>query len=256
MNDVPNSSNEAPPLVACTICGYKNPSKALLCINCGSQLANATARVAPKPLNTNPCPNCQHPNRPGMLICENCGTNLRTGERIGTAVQTASLRQEQLDTLYTNTNKTIDIPEPSQTRTNTFAVLSTEEVKALRSAGASLFENEMLLRIEVHGSPTPIIVKPKSLTVIGRRDPISGGAPDVDLTAYAGYRMGVSRTHAQMRLQEKILDLIDLGSSNGTFVNGKRLLAHQPHPLRDGDEIALGKMVMRLFFQASSRQTP
>jgi pSer/pThr/pTyr-binding forkhead associated (FHA) protein len=75
--------------------------------------------------------------------------------------------------------------------------------------------------------------------------------PDVDLTAYAGYRMGVSRRHAAVRLQDKQLHLSDLGSSNGTFINGARLIAHRPYQLRDGDEIRLGQMVLRIFFQSN-----
>jgi pSer/pThr/pTyr-binding forkhead associated (FHA) protein len=110
----------------------------------------------------------------------------------------------------------------------------------------------MVLRIEIEGGATPILVYPKQEIIFGRRDPTSGGMPDVDLTPYAGYRMGVSRRHAAIRLQDKRLDVSDLGSSNGTFLNGTRLSAHRPYQLRDGDEIRLGQMVMRVFFQTNT----
>jgi pSer/pThr/pTyr-binding forkhead associated (FHA) protein len=79
--------------------------------------------------------------------------------------------------------------------------------------------------------------------------------PDIDLTAYAAYRMGVSRRHAMLRVKEKRLEIFDLGSSNGTSVNGVRLVAHQPQPLKDGDKIGLGKMVIRIWYQDRSRKT-
>jgi pSer/pThr/pTyr-binding forkhead associated (FHA) protein len=78
--------------------------------------------------------------------------------------------------------------------------------------------------------------------------------PDVDLSAYAGCRLGVSRKHAIIRFQNEKLDIYDLGSSNGTTVNGARLTPHEPHTLRDGDEILLGKMMVKVLFQAKRRR--
>jgi hypothetical protein len=47
----------------------------------------------------------------------------------------------------------------------------------------------------------------------------------------------VSRHHARIRLEGERYVLEDLGSKNGTFVNGQEL--HDPHPLKDGDEIQI-----------------
>ncbi len=47
----------------------------------------------------------------------------------------------------------------------------------------------------------------------------------------------VSRQHARLRYQAKQFVLEDIGSKNGVFVNGKRLL--KPQPLSDGDLIQL-----------------
>ena len=66
--------------------------------------------------------------------------------------------------------------------------------------------------------------------------------------------MGVSRTHASIRLQDKVLNLSDRGSSNGTFLNGNRLTAHHPYPLRDGDEIRLGQMLLKIYFQTNKKK--
>ncbi len=47
----------------------------------------------------------------------------------------------------------------------------------------------------------------------------------------------VSRSHAELALRDGQWQLIDLGSSNGTKVNGRRT---EKHPLRDGDRILIG----------------
>jgi hypothetical protein len=51
--------------------------------------------------------------------------------------------------------------------------------------------------------------------------------------------VSVSRRHAEIREENGAWLLRDLGSSNGTFLNGQRVQAEQP--LRPGDEISLGK---------------
>jgi predicted component of type VI protein secretion system len=51
--------------------------------------------------------------------------------------------------------------------------------------------------------------------------------------------VSVSRRHAEIREENGTWLLRDLGSSNGTFLNGQRVNADQP--LRPGDEISLGK---------------
>ena len=119
----------------------------------------------------------------------------------------------------------------------------------VNETGESVLTDSTLLRIEIEGSTEPIMLKPGPEVILGRRDPTTGAMPDVDLTQFAGYRMGVSRRHAALRPGEgRRLDLWDLGSSNGTFLNGTRLGAHRPYRLRDGDEIRLGQMLMRLYF--------
>jgi pSer/pThr/pTyr-binding forkhead associated (FHA) protein len=50
----------------------------------------------------------------------------------------------------------------------------------------------------------------------------------------------VSRSHAELRLLAGVLEVADLGSTNGTFVNGDRLKPHEPRPLHPGDEVCFG----------------
>jgi hypothetical protein len=107
----------------------------------------------------------------------------------------------------------------------------------------------MILRL-VMDSGLSVTIEPKQEMILGRRDPATGAQPDIDLTPYAGYRMGVSRRHAAIRRSSDThLDLWDLGSSNGTYLNGNKLVSYRPNRLHDGDEIRLGQMVMRIFFE-------
>jgi len=55
----------------------------------------------------------------------------------------------------------------------------------------------------------------------------------------------VSRKHARIVLQAGGFVLEDLGSTNGTFVNGQRLMG--PHVLRPGEVIMLGENVSLAF---------
>jgi predicted component of type VI protein secretion system len=55
----------------------------------------------------------------------------------------------------------------------------------------------------------------------------------------------ISRKHARMSQQENTYTIEDLGSTNGTFVNGVRLTA--PHALRPGEVIAFGEQISVVF---------
>ena len=51
----------------------------------------------------------------------------------------------------------------------------------------------------------------------------------------------VSRRHAEIRVSEGVPSIVDLGSSNGTFVNGRRVERTRLVP---GDQVLVGRTVM------------
>ena len=63
--------------------------------------------------------------------------------------------------------------------------------------------------------------------------------------------MSASREHTRVLHQGDMWFLVDLGSRNGTLVNGKKV---QRHKLAQGDRIAIGKTVMR--FEADGGKAP
>jgi FHA domain len=54
----------------------------------------------------------------------------------------------------------------------------------------------------------------------------------------------VSRRHAAIRIAASEVTIEDLGSTNGTLVNGERIT--EPRTLRDGDEVRIGSAIWRL----------
>lgn len=83
-------------------------------------------------------------------------------------------------------------------------------------------------------------------TYIGRWDADNGIFPDVDLDAF-DEEAKISRRHARItRREDGNYTIEDLGSTNGTYVNrGRRLIPGNPNPLKNDDEIIVGKTFLR-----------
>jgi len=56
---------------------------------------------------------------------------------------------------------------------------------------------------------------------------------------------GISRRHALLLTRADGLILVDLGSTNGTFVNGVQALPQQQTRIKDGDLITIGRVTLR-----------
>ncbi|KNX36564.1 FHA domain-containing protein [Luteipulveratus halotolerans] len=84
------------------------------------------------------------------------------------------------------------------------------------------------LRLVFQGRP--LIVRPGQTAVVGRD-------LGCDLTV-ADSR--ASRQHAQVHFDGRVWLLVDRGSSNGTYLDGRRLAPHTPTPIGPGASIRLG----------------
>ena len=84
----------------------------------------------------------------------------------------------------------------------------------------------------------------KDDVVIGREDPISEVFPDLDLTNFGGVESGVSRKHAVIHRSGGAVTLEDMGSTNGTYVNRKRIQPNVPQRIQAGDEVRFGKLAL------------
>ncbi len=76
--------------------------------------------------------------------------------------------------------------------------------------------------------------------VLGRFDPVTNVSPDVDLSYDDRNNRVVSRRHARIIGRRGRHEIEDLGSTNGTRVNGRRLEIGQRVRLHPGDRVSLG----------------
>lgn len=91
-----------------------------------------------------------------------------------------------------------------------------------------------------------ILLPSSDSLVLGRFDPLSRTTPDVDLTFEDHHNRSISRRHAQISAPDGQYEITDMGSSNGTWINGARLGLNERRTMLVGDEIRLGGC--RLFF--------
>ncbi|MFO7742777.1 MAG: FHA domain-containing protein [Anaerolineae bacterium] len=166
------------------------------------------------------CPSCGHKHRPGTLFCTECGVYLPSGGPLGTE----------------------PIPEGD---------LPAARVRGWQSdsAGEGQQESPAALSISVPSSGRQIPVPSAKAVEVGRLDAAHGIFPDVDLAPDGGLEGGVSRRHCKICYQEGRYLVEDLGSANGTFLNGKRLTPYLTHALENGDELQLGRVRLRVMIQ-------
>jgi len=163
------------------------------------------------------CPSCQYQNREGELYCENCGASLQDGAK-------ASIPTRQVEAH----------PDESATRI---------------SWGPAHVGRGMAVLMHIREIDETVTLHPQGRIIFGRSDESTADQPDVDLTPYGALEKGVSRQHAILEIADDTVMLVDIGSSNGTFLNGQRLRPNQPRVLRDGDEVRLGKLVANIYFK-------
>ncbi len=95
-------------------------------------------------------------------------------------------------------------------------------------------------RLEFKMGERRLIVAVHVDMVVGRRGE-KDEVLEIDLNKYGAGELGVSRRHAQIHVQDSDLFIRDLGSTNGTRLNGALIPTNQLVRLRDGDELELGQ---------------
>lgn len=117
-----------------------------------------------------------------------------------------------------------------------------------KSTGKIGLSWKLKCKIDSQFATVPIIER----IVVGRTQ--DDDKVDFDLTPYDAYHYGVSRRHALMTLVDDFLYIEDLGSTNGTRINGFQLTSKQRYRLRDGDEIEFARLRMTIKFEESAKQ--
>ncbi len=117
----------------------------------------------------------------------------------------------------------------------------------VRWGTASLGARRQVL-LHVRGHDKPLVIDVGERLELGRVDAVTGQAPAIALDDFQAAELGVSRRHAALVPEDDALKIVDLGSSNATFLNGQKLIPNQSRILRDGDELRLGKLIIRVEF--------
>jgi pSer/pThr/pTyr-binding forkhead associated (FHA) protein len=108
---------------------------------------------------------------------------------------------------------------------------------ALQRGGESL-----AIRLRIGPQKREVEMPLNVITHLGRVDAAASVFPEVDLTSDSDVAHGVSRRHARIFKQSGAVVVEDMGSINGTFINGRRLDPYLPDILNDGDILQLGKL--------------
>ena len=209
------------------------------------------------------CERCQTENLEGAQYCDECGAVLpgtppsvkrRTsdggGDKVGAVAQRADADasearaengREQAAEVPAVAKSQV-IPSPTRTSVGGGRSRDLEESSPRRGSGAAPHAKLVIHRGRSVGKEFPLS---EDESHIGRWDADGGIFPDVDLDS-DDPEAKVSRRHARITHRGGQYYIEDLGSTNGTFVNrGRRLLPGDRQPLRDGDEVIVGKTFLK-----------
>ena len=278
----PNCGNEAQDTaVFCDQCGtrLKEPEAAAATVAEAEAPAPAPAPDVAEPEGVR-CAACGYPNVPGELFCENCGVPLEAlepepavavaaepieeapapqAEAVPAEAVEAAPATPEAEAPESTAPPLPSTPAPLQACPACGAPVGADDEfcdncgAALKEAAAPAVEAEVVPavagpRLVVADTGAEIPLPAGDEVLIGREDPISGIFPDIDLTPHGGEEGGVSRKHVRIRAQDGGYTVEDLNSTNFTFVNRQRLTPGSPQPVKDGDELRLGRV--RLVFKS------
>ena len=168
------------------------------------------------------CPVCKHKNEPDARVCAYCGSPLPEGPDRQPATMRVKHPQEKTKVLPGLTEETLQ-----------------KTIKPPKEG----------IAIYVRDYAAPIEIRKEHEFTLGRL--LAGDAEQdfVNLKPYGGYENGVSRRHALVRRTADGYEILDLGSTNGTWMNKKRLVPEKPYSLRSGAQISLGRLQIFVIYQ-------
>jgi hypothetical protein len=167
------------------------------------------------------CPKCQHQNPQDAVVCQQCGTPLGRSQYATFNVQSPTAA--------------VAVSQPLPVRIET-----------------GFFDNK-LLQLEFDGKPYPerFPLKMPLLLTVGRKvitTTIMQGR-FIDLVPFGGYAKGVSKQHLRIEKNAEGVHILDLGSSNGTYLDGVRIPAHRLYAVSETSQVQLGQLLMSIHFE-------
>lgn len=165
------------------------------------------------------CPACQRKNTGDVIHCIYCGTSLKAS----------------------GSPKTI----------TTKGVHITPADSAVQASGcakvyAQLSEDSLALLVEK--AEEPVIINHVTSVILGRGEQ-PPGVEFVDLAEISDMILGISRQHARIIRGDGIFWLEDMHSTNGTWLNRKRLVPGVPYSLATNDAVWFGPVKLTVCFR-------
>ena len=244
----------------CPQCGIDNPANARFCDQCGAALIPVAPVAAPPPTPSMApavaapavssssgslvCPQCGTTAIAGEAFCDNCGAPLNAPVRpAGPPAAPAYNAGVPPQPAYPAPQpSSYTPPAPADKRLPTAPIApAAPPLPAAMPARTVLAPSQLIVAASGTALPLPSAVQ----AIIGRGDPVSNFFPEIDLNPYGAIDNGVGRRHIRLFVQGGQVLIEDMDSTNGTLLNSQKLTARQPQPLRDGDQISVGKLLLR-----------
>lgn len=170
------------------------------------------------------CPVCKNKNERNAIVCIHCG---------------ASLDYHHPEVMATTRNA--EVPDAIS-------------VKIANAPIDNALIPEDGIAVYAAGTSKPVYLRFEKELIFGRKadDPADGNL--LDLTEIGGYQMGISRRHAKIRRGESGYELIDLASTNGSWLNDERLSPNKPYPLASGSQLRFGRMRLLILYHSVSKK--
>lgn len=179
------------------------------------------------------CPGCAAMVQQGDLICFTCGANLPRPDHVDEPASSPTVMQEYPGRDFATASSLAPTTCPycgSAIRDRSLPACSACGQRLPRSAGHI---SPVVLRLSF---PTGNVDVPAGTSLVLGRDP----GESLVAAAFIQYE-NVSRHHATVTVSDTGEATIrDDQSTNGTFINGDRVLPGTEARLRDGDQVRLG----------------
>jgi len=161
------------------------------------------------------CPICHSENEKGATVCIICGASLDEKKYI-------TAKNPEIKINYSEKPKELHINDEIIPRQG-IAVYFAETTK-------------------------PFVIRTDKEFIIGR-NLVPTSEPMLDLSDFDGFKMGLSRRHAMIRQAGSGYEIIDLHSTNGTWLNDERLTPYAPYPLPSGSRLLLSRIRLFVFYR-------
>lgn len=232
-------------MITCPQCGAQNIPGMAYCENCGTPLPQQSAAPAAAPNAAPAGPDATAPAAPA--------TPAPSAPPVDPAV--AAMPQPVMPVDQPPPGPEMDVPSPAAAGANAVAADSGVAAPASQASAPPAGQ--------APAPPAPAPAIPAGTVVltitfpsgqvftmhgdvvdVGRADVAQNWHPEVDVIPYGGGApdLGVSRHQARLIRQDGGFAVIDVGSTNGTYINGRAAPYNQPVALNDGDTLSFGAL--------------